>query len=645
MHSVFAPINRRRQWHQLPFPLSLLNLLSLRLDLRDKNLFDTDRQIQEHGTEEPPAEALTARRPDGRWNDLDNPDMGSAGATFSRNVDPRRIRPEKRPRLLDPNPREVSLELMTRDSFKPATTLNVLAAAWIQFENHNWFFHGRGTPDEVFEVDLGEGDDWPGEKMYVRRTVSIPGGPESRGGSGANGSGASDASRASNGSSGSRASNGSIDYGNTETHWWDGSQLYGASRERQETVRAFKDGKLKIDENGRLPGDPDQPGVDMTGFNENWWFGLSCLHSLFTKEHNSICDALKAEHRDWSDQRLFDTAWLINSALMAKIHTVEWTPGIVNNTALWAAMNANWSGVLGQTVKNALGRFGDSEIFSGIMGSPQEHHGARFELSEEFVSVYRMHPLIPDDWAFSSHEDGRAIAQHEFEDLHGSNTRGFMDGFEMPDMLYSLGVEHPGAITLHNYPKALQRHRRIDGELMDLATMDILRDRERGVPRYNDFREEMRMPRVRSFDELTPNRQWAEQIRRVYRNDIDKVDLQIGMYAEPLPSGFGFSDTAFRVFILMASRRLKSDRFFTTDFTPEVYTQTGIDWVSNTKMKDVLLRHHPELEPALEGLPNAFLPWHRVSQDGGGRLSKRIAGTRRALDAVNSDASAYAGSA
>jgi Animal haem peroxidase len=51
-------------------------------------------------------------------------------------------------------------------------------------------------------------------------------------------------------------------------------------------------------------------------------------------------------------------------------------------------------------------------------------------------------------------------------------------------------------------------------------------------------------------------------------NDKDKVDLQVGMYAEPLPPGFGFSDTAFRAFILMASRRLKSDRFFTPTSGP-----------------------------------------------------------------------------
>ena len=63
----------------------------------------------------------------------------------------------------------------------------------------------------------------------------------------------------------------------------------------------------------------------------------------------------------------------------------------------------------------------------------------------------------------------------------------------------------------------------------------------------------------------------------MYNNDIDKVDLMTGLYAEPLPEGFGFSDTAFRIFILMASRRLKSDRFFTDDFVPEIYTEFGLD--------------------------------------------------------------------
>jgi hypothetical protein len=85
------------------------------------------------------------------------------------------------------------------------------------------------------------------------------------------------------------------------------------------------------------------------------------------------------------------------------------------------------------------------------------------------------------------------------------------------------------------------------------------------------------------------------------------------MYVERKPKGFGFSDTAFRIFILMASRRLGADRFFTKDFRPEVYTQEGLDWVENTTMRSLLLRHYPELAPALQGVANPFAPWRRTS--------------------------------
>ena len=115
--------------------------------------------------------------------------------------------------------------------------------------------------------------------------------------------------------------------------------------------------------------------------------------------------------------------------------------------------------------------------------------------------------------------------------------------------------------------------------------------------------------RVEKFEEMTPNPEWAKEIREVYSGDIDKVDIQVGMYAEKPPTGFGFSDTAFRIFILMASRRLKSDRFFTNDYTPEIYTKVGFDWVNNTSMKDVLLRHYPELKPEIKDAERIFAPW------------------------------------
>ena len=66
---------------------------------------------------------------------------------------------------------------------------------------------------------------------------------------------------------------------------------------------------------------------------------------------------------------------------------------------------------------------------------------------------------------------------------------------------------------------------------------------------------------------------------------------------------------SFPVFILMATRRLKSDRFYTYDYRPEVYTKEGMDWIEDNTMKSVLLRHYPNLHAALSGVDNCFKPW------------------------------------
>jgi hypothetical protein len=114
-----------------------------------------------------------------------------------------------------------------------------------------------------------------------------------------------------------------------------------------------------------------------------------------------------------------------------------------------------------------------------------------------------------------------------------------------------------------------------------------------------------------TFEELVDDPAWAEEISDVYNGQIEEVDLPVGLYAERRPKGFAFSDTAFRIFVLMASRRLNSDRFFTDYYTPEVYTQVGLDWITDNSMKTVLLRHHPELRPALHAVANGFNTWER----------------------------------
>ena len=111
--------------------------------------------------------------------------------------------------------------------------------------------------------------------------------------------------------------------------------------------------------------------------------------------------------------QIFDKARLVNSALMAKIHTVEWTPAILAHPTLEFGMNANWWGIVGEKLTKLLGRLGSSEIISGIPGSGVDHDGIPFSLTEEFVSVYRMHSLIP----------GTSIDIPSFIPAHDSNTK------------------------------------------------------------------------------------------------------------------------------------------------------------------------------------------------------------------------------
>ena len=574
---------RRKPWYELPRNLALAKLGQIRNELRQKNLHDTEEPpLEKKDPAKADATVRASRTVDGTYNDLTYPGMGSVGCRFGRNFPLDQVKPDTA-NLLNPSPRVVSRALMTREQFQPATILNLLAGAWIQFMVHDWFVHKRSATEKI-DIPLATGDNWSDPKMTIPRTEPDPG---------------------------PAGSTRPPAYANLNSHWWDASMLYGSDATVAEKVRAKVGGKLRIEPTGLLPNDPET-GVSFSGFTDNWWIGLAMLHTIFTLEHNYIADLVAHYNPGWNDQQVFVKARLINSALMAKIHTVDWTPAILPNPITYQAMHINWSGLAGEDLQEALMLLDESEALGGIVGSKHDHHTAPYSLTEEFVSVYRMHPLMPDDFVFRSLATGRVVETLPLPAVTGRNTPSVAERHSMADLFYSFGVSHPGAVTLHNYPKHLQNLTRDNGEHLDLAAVDIFRDRERGVPRYNQFRRLLHKDPVKSFDELTENPAWRKQIKDVY-GDIDKVDLMTGLYAEPLPPGFGFSDTAFRVFILMASRRLKSDRFFTDDWKPEIYTEFGLNYIKTNSMLSVLRRHFPQLAPALAGVTNAFAPWKTVT--------------------------------
>src|SRR3954471_11528194 len=475
---VSEAVDHKWGWDKLPLPGGLAVLIGVRNILRQKNLFDPSTQVPiVGGPTAPPRtpEHLVSRSVDGSHNDLDHPSMGMAGARFGRNIPLDAVLPVTRDELTEPNAREVSKRLLTRDPFIPATSVNTLAGAWLQFMIHDWFTHGEGDTSRLVDIPLPPGDDWPENPMRIPHIKADPTRPA--------------------------GAEGPITTVNDVTHWWDGSSLYGSSLEEQKRVRAGEGGRLRLTDDGLIP-IPDDPALDPT-MKPGWWTGMGMLLTLFAREHNAVCARLASEYPHWDDEELFQRGRLVVSALLAKIHTVEWTPAVISHPTTVFALRANWFGVAGERIARAFGRISASEVISGIPGAETEHYGVPFSLTEEFTSVYRMHPLLPDDFDVRTAAGDVPLAQLGFRALSGPHSKEIAGTYALGDLFYSFGTTHPGAIVLRNYPKFLQEYERPDGKKIDLASTDLVRIRELGVPRYCEFRRQLHLKAPGSFAELT----------------------------------------------------------------------------------------------------------------------------------------------
>lgn len=589
-------------WYRRNLVLGILTLAYMRERLNKHNLKSTYPPgvligFQDAGLV-PPAGVTHFRTADGSWNNMENPKEGAAGTRFPRNVEESAIRPETGDALMSPNPREISRKLLTREGeMKQVPFLNMLAASWINFQNHDWVSHGENLAREIHEIPLS--DDDPARRKYRQRAMFVA-------------KTQPDVTRMPSGETVP------ISFINEVTHWWDGSQIYGSDQATVDRLRSHEGGKLRLNRDGTLP--VDERGIEETGFTRNWWVGLTMLHTLFASEHNAICDALAAANPGWDDNRLFNVARLVNAAIMAKIHSVEWTPAILPNPGLNDALNANWYGLLTNlfkrgSAKKTLANFNIANPeLGGVVGNPINKHGVPYGLTQEFVEVYRLHSLLPEQIEVKSHVNGETIQDVPFVRVRQAGSARLTASVGLADLFYSFGNQQPGQLVLNNFPAFMQNLSIPGNPLFDMGAVDILRARERGVPRYNEFRRQLGLNPIRRFEDLTRDAVQVQRLKEVYGDrpeDVERLDLLVGTLAEGTrPTGFGFGETMFQIFILNATRRLQADRFFTDNYNEETYTKEGLAWIDRADLKTVILRHYPELaSTGLGNVKNAFEPW------------------------------------
>ena len=227
-------IDRRYGWDKLPLPVAMLVLIGLRNILRAKNLVRhrprAARQAGHLGSPELPDRAHARRH-------LQQPRRPADGQPQQP------VRPQRPARVhraregsAGAEPAPISRELLTRKEFIPATTLNLLAGAWIQFEVHDWFSHGKNEAENPWKVPLEDDDPWPQHPMEIQRTRRDP----------------------------SADPDGPPTFVTDDTHWWDASQIYGNDPAFAAALRTGEHGKLKIDDRGLIPQEIEAH-VDLVG--------------------------------------------------------------------------------------------------------------------------------------------------------------------------------------------------------------------------------------------------------------------------------------------------------------------------------------------------------------------------------------------
>ena len=151
--------------------------------------------------------------------------------------------------------------------------------------------------------------------------------------------------------------------------------------------------------------------MELTGFNDSWWLGLSCIaHSVRPRAQRRVRRAagplqgLERRPRlpHGTPDRLGPDRQDPHRGMVAG------HPGHQADR-LWASRRI-WNGPPSSDWLTRLGTWlVDVHASVGIPATTPDHHGVPFSLTEDFVTVYRMHPLIPDDYRFADHQTGEQL--------------------------------------------------------------------------------------------------------------------------------------------------------------------------------------------------------------------------------------------
>jgi peroxidase len=368
-------------------------------------------------------------------------------------------------------------------------------------------------------------------------------------------------------------------YLNKSTAFLDASNIYGTSKSRNDRLRTFKDGKLKISEEKFLPWNTisgefndkvdNSLGeiIDETHSNEKLFFAgderindnplLISLHTVFVREHNRLCDDYKILNPDFSDEEIFQKARRKLIAYLQVITFNEWLPvqGIILPT---------YSGY------NSQINPGISNLFS--------------------TAAFRLEGTLQSDEIPRAGIDGNNLSQGI---LYLKNS------YFKPSLINISGGIEPfltGSIKNNQEKldlKAVDATRNFlygDPILggLDIVSINIMRSRERGIPDFNTIRRETGFEEYKEFSDLTSDKGLAATLNFLYKN-INNLDAWTGLLAEDRAENSLFGQTLKKILTEQFTRLRDGDRFY---FENDIdFSNDEISEIKATRLRDLIIRN------------------------------------------------------
>jgi len=489
------------------------------------------------------------RSVDGSGNNPYEPDMGAVETALRRYMPARYGGAGYEMAGADrPSPREISNKVVAQyGSIPEPHYLSDWFWQWGQFLDHDIDLSPEGPDTEYAPIPVPKGDPWfdPNgtgtqeiplhRTSYEAGTGTSPGNPRQQ--------------------------------LNHITAWIDGSMVYGSDTARADELRELDgSGRMKTSAGDLLPfnvnGFDNAGGSDPTLFlagdvRANEQVGLTAAHTLFVREHNYWADRIRAVRPGLSGENIYQAARAIVIAEIQVITYQEFLPALFGpyySMPRYRGYRPHTDASISNIFSTAAYRLGHSMLSPTLKRI--DRHGdvipaGNLPLRDAF---FNPQPIIAE--GIDSVIRGLAWQVAQRLDAHVvDDVRNFLFGL-------------PGQGGF------------------DLASLNIQRGRDHGLPSYNDCRAHLGMRRARSFRDITSDPQMRARLRDAYGHP-NKVDIWVGGLAEDRLYGSVVGPVFYHILMDQFVRLRDGDRYWWELFPNKAVRR----YLSKTRLADVIRRN------------------------------------------------------